>query len=82
MQHTHNAGALFQAFLKRMDERPSRAQLLEAKRQSIEVDVSPVLAQDPQPVDNQGLASDRISGPGDECVVIRILFLSIRGMQE
>ena len=48
VQHTHNAGALFQAFLKRMDERAkSEPQLLEAKIIDAQP-VSPVLAQDPR----------------------------------
>ena len=61
VQHTHNAGALFQAFLKRMDERAkSEPPLLEA-RLIIDPVVSSPLAQDQQPLDNQGLAHDKTS---------------------
>ena len=61
VQHTHNAGALFQAFLKRMDERAkAEVPMLEAKAIDAEP-VSPPLAQDQQPLDNQGLARDHSS---------------------
>ena len=60
VQHTHNAGALFQAFLKRMDERAKEPKLLEA-RAVIDVDVSPVLAQSPEPLGNQALSPDHLS---------------------
>ena len=50
--NTHNAGALFQAFLKRMDDRAKQVPMLEAET----IDVSPPLAIDPQPIDNQGSA--------------------------
>ena len=59
VQHTHNAGALFQAFLKRMDERGQGAGCSCWRPRSSSV--SPPLAQDPQPIDNQGLAPDNIS---------------------
>src|SRR6476620_10539257 len=54
VQHKHNAGALFQAFLKRMDKRAKEPKLLEA--------VSLPLAQTEQPVENQGLAPDSHQG--------------------
>ena len=78
VQHTHNAGALFQAFLKRMDDAkraepllikadptPAEAERDKAVERIIEGDyagvVSPVLAQNPEPLGNQGLAPDRSS---------------------
>jgi len=57
VQHKHNAGALFQAFLKRMDKRAKEPKLLEA--------VSLPLAETEQPVENQGLAPDLTSGGED-----------------
>ena len=70
VQHTHNAGALFQAFLKRMDERAKEPKLLEAKP-VIDVDVSPG-SPDPQPIDNQGLdlmeIRSRIASDTSACI--------------
>ena len=60
VQHTHNAGALFQAFLKRMDE----AKQLAAPKVIDVRAVSLPLAQDPEPIDNQGLAPDHMAGGG------------------
>jgi hypothetical protein len=63
--HTHNAGALFQRLLERMEANAkANVPLLEAE--VIEVDVSPVLAEDPEPVDNQGLDPDDVQSPNSE----------------
>ena len=69
VQHTHNAGALFQAFLKRMDEAKKAELPIMLEAQVVEVDlpitldggegVSHVLAQDQKTVENQGLDPDR-----------------------
>ena len=60
VQHTLNAGALFQAFLKRMDDRAKSEPVMIEAKPIIDVDVSPVLAQNPKPVDNYVSASDRV----------------------
>ena len=68
VQHTHNAGQLFQAFLKRMDDRAKAGMplVLEAKTiEHIEPEVSPVLAQDPQPGGMQGVNPDTLLEDGD-----------------
>ena len=78
VQHTHNAGALFQAFLKRMDE----AKQLAAPKVIDVRAVSLPLAQDPEPIDNQGLAPDHMSGRGantDTCMPW-LLWASLRPM--
>jgi hypothetical protein len=66
VQHTHNAGAMFQEFLKRMDDRAKAQQLehkpiLEAETIEVELDISPVLAQDEESLDNQSLDGDSTS---------------------
>ena len=66
VQHTHNAGAMFQEFLKRMDDRAKAQQLehkpiLEAETIEVEPDISPVLAQDEESLDSQGLDGDSTS---------------------
>ena len=53
VQHTHNAGALFQEFFKRMDAKAKEPKLLEA--------VSLPLAQTEQPVDIVDVTPDQVS---------------------
>jgi hypothetical protein len=58
--HTHNAGAMFQEFLRRMDERAKQLDVaveprrIEAQEAEVNEHVSPVLAQYDEPVENKG----------------------------